>query len=51
MVTVFHHTPVNAVFFDQFDGLNFDFLAGNNQKRQNFPTQNAIPHIIVKRIM
>ena len=37
MATVFHHTPVNAVtVFIQFDGLNFDGLAGEHQKRQNF---------------
>ena len=37
MVTVFHHTPVGicCTVFKQFDGLNFDGLAG---KRQNFPS-------------
>ena len=41
MVTTFHHTPVNAVlFFNQFDGLSFDGLAGKCQKRQNPPHQN-----------
>ena len=34
MVTVFHHTPVNAVLFlNNFDVIKFDSLAG---KRQNF---------------
>ena len=43
MVTVFHHTPVNTVlFYKQFDGLNFDALAGKCQKRQNFPRQNFV---------
>ena len=39
MVTVFHHTPVAkcCTVFKQFDGLNFDDLAGKHQKRQNFP--------------
>ena len=37
MVTVFHHTPVNAVFFKQFDGLNFDGPAGKHQKCQISP--------------
>ena len=46
MVTTFHHTPVNAIlFFDQFDGLSFDGLAG---KCQNIkippPHQNFAPY-------
>ena len=40
MVPTFHHTPVNTVVFEQFDGLNFDGLAEKHQKRQNFPRQN-----------
>ena len=41
MVTVFHHTPVNAIYtvFKQFDWLNFDDLAGKRQKRQNVPSK------------
>ena len=41
MVTVFHHTPVNAVLhvFKQFDGLNFDGLAGKHHKRQISPVK------------
>ena len=36
MVTVFHHTPVNT-FSKQFDGLNFDNLAGKFQNIKIFP--------------
>ena len=48
MVTVFHHTPVNAVlFFKQFDRLNFDGLAGKCQKRQIFCYMvSGVIHII-----
>ena len=43
MVIVFHDTPVNAVLFlKQFNGLNFDGVAGKRQKYQNFPRQNFL---------
>ena len=29
-----------CIVFKQFDGLNFDGLAGKHQKHQNFPHQN-----------
>ena len=48
MVTVFHHTPVNAVlFFKQFDWLYFDDLAGKHQKHQNAPPRHTILHYMV----
>ena len=37
MVTVFHHTCKCCIVFKQFDGLNFDGLAGKHQKCHNFP--------------
>ena len=34
------YTCKRCIAFKQFDGLNFDGLAGKHQKRQNFPRQN-----------
>ena len=34
------YTCKGCIVFKQFDGLNFDGLAGKHQKRQNFPHQN-----------
>ena len=34
------YTCKRCIVFKQFDGLNFDGLAGKHQKRQNFPRQN-----------
>ena len=34
------YTYKRCIVFKQFDGLNFDGLAGKRQKRQNFPCQN-----------
>ena len=31
-----------CIVFEQFDGLNFDCLAGKRQKRQNFPPSNFV---------
>ena len=31
------HTCKHCIVFNQFDGLNFDSLAGKCQKHQNFP--------------
>ena len=39
MVTVFHHTPVNAVLFLNNSGYNIDGLAGKRQKRQISPVK------------
>ena len=37
-----------CIVFKQFDGLNFDGLAGKRQKRQNFPHQNfALYHTLI----
>ena len=34
------YTCKRCIVLEQFDGLNFDGLAGKHQKRQNFPRQN-----------
>ena len=31
------YTCKHCIVYEQFDGLNFDGLAGKHQKRQNFP--------------
>ena len=43
MVNVFYHGPVDAVMPLNYEGLNFDDLAGwKHQKCQNFPRQNFV---------
>ena len=45
------YTCKRCIVFKQFDGLNFDGLAGKHQKRQIFPCQNFMLYgnrIIIK---
>ena len=48
-LNVFHH--IRCIVFKQFDGLNFDSLAGKHQERQNPPHQNFVLYGILKGIL